>query len=178
MALMMDTILITVLAICLYTDLSKRKIYNIVVFPAAALGIALNTVWHGLPGLKFSAAGFCLGVAIFIIPYALGGMGAGDVKLLGTVGALKGPLFVFHAALGTALAGGLLALGILIWRRQLWGTVRRIALACALLLCPKRRIGEAFFLLERSPYSSFIPYGVAIFIGTLLAYWWGNPFAF
>lgn len=178
MALMMDTILITVLAICLYTDLSKRKIYNIVVFPAAALGIALNTVWHGLPGLKFSAAGFSLGVMIFIIPCALGGMGAGDVKLLGTVGALKGPLFVFHAALGTAMTGGLIALGILIWKRRLLDAVGRIAMACALLLGVRRRVGEAFSLLERNPCSSFLPYGAAIFLGTLLAYWWGNPFAF
>lgn len=178
MAVLINAILIIVLVICLYTDLRKRKIYNMVVFPAAALGIILNSAQHGLSGLKFSAAGLGLGVLIFIVPFALGGMGAGDVKLLGTVGALKGPLFVFQAALGTALAGGVIALGILIWRRQLWGAVKRIALACALFLGVRRRNRDAFLLLDRKPYSSLFPYGAAIFIGTLLAYWFGNVLAF
>jgi prepilin peptidase CpaA len=42
--------------------------------------------------------------------FALGGMGAGDVKLLGAVGAWLGPLAVVWVALYSGIAGGLLGL--------------------------------------------------------------------
>jgi len=123
MAGLPDLVLFIALAICLYTDLKEQKISNRVVFPAAAAGMIFHAAQGGLSGLKFSATGLGLGLLLFFLPFALGGLGAGDVKLLGAVGALKGPLFVFHAALGTACAGGLIALGILLWRRQLWNTL-------------------------------------------------------
>lgn len=175
MAVLPDLVLMVTLAVCLYTDLKERRIYNKVLFPAAAAGMIFYAARDGLSGLKFSAAGLGLGLLLFFVPYALGGLGAGDVKLLGAVGALKGPLFVFHAALGTALAGGVIALGILFWRRQIWTTFRRLALACGVLLVGKRSAAAGpLLMLERNPYSSLFPYGAAIFLGTLMAYWFGN----
>ena len=53
------------------------------------------------------------------IPFALGGMGAGDVKLMGVVGALKGPEFVWVAFLASAMAGGILAIGEMLKSGQL-----------------------------------------------------------
>lgn len=179
MAVLTDVILLLVLIICLYTDLKEHKIYNKVVFPAAAAGIIYYSVQHGLSGLKFSVPGLGLGMLLFFLPYVLGGLGAGDVKLLGAVGALKGPLFVFRAALGTALVGGLIALVILFWRQQLWGTLKRLALVWGIFLlgrCSSTR--RALLLLERTPYSSRFPYGVAIFLGTLLAYRFGDLLIF
>ena len=46
---------------------------------------------------------------MFLIFYLLGGMGGGDVKLMGGFGALLGPARLFEAALWTAGIGGLLA---------------------------------------------------------------------
>ncbi len=60
------------------------------------------------------AEGMALGIGIFILPYLVGGMGAGDVKLMGAVGAVLGPGGVFMAFLATALAGGILALLVML----------------------------------------------------------------
>lgn len=168
-----DVVLLTLLSVCLYTDLRERKIYNKVVFPAVAVGLILSTAQHGISGLISGASGLGMGILLFLLPFALGGLGAGDVKLLGAVGALKGPLFVCYAALGTALTGGVIAIGVLIRQRRVWATVKRLAFAGALFLCRKKGSG-ALLMLERTPYSALFPYGAAIFLGTILAYWFGN----
>ena len=54
-------------------------------------------------------AGWLIGVAIFFPFFALGGMGGGDVKLVGAIGACLGPMGALHVALGAAVAGGVVA---------------------------------------------------------------------
>ncbi len=170
-AVLADLTLLIVLVICLYTDLRDRKIYNPVVLPAVALGVFVNSLQHGLPGLVSSVTGFGLGVALFILPFAMGGLGAGDVKLLGAIGALKGASFVLYAAAGTALSGGVIALGFLLYQRSLMRTVKRLCLAVLFLFDMNGRgCLRSLELLEKKPYSNLFPYGAAIFFGVLLAY--------
>ena len=57
-----------------------------------------------------SSAGWFTGPAIFFVPFALRGLGGGDVKLLAALGAWVGPTDVM-ARPYTGVAGGLLALG-------------------------------------------------------------------
>ncbi len=57
-----------------------------------------------------STGGLFLGVAFLLPVYLIGGMGAGDVKLMGAVGSILGPQGVFIAFLYSAIAGGLYAL--------------------------------------------------------------------
>jgi len=94
--LFLNTVLIFMLLISLYTDIVERKIYNWTTIPAAVLGVILNFLADGAPGLKTSLMGLLTGLAVFLLPFLLGGMGAGDVKLMGAIGALKGPFFVFQ----------------------------------------------------------------------------------
>lgn len=107
---MVDLILVGAIAISIYTDLRSRRIYNWVVVPAAIGGLALNSWNAGLTGLGQSLSGLALGTGLLLIPFLLGGIGAGDVKLLGAVGALKGIGFVCTAFAVTALAGGVISL--------------------------------------------------------------------
>ena len=60
--------------------------------------------------MSFSAGGLALGIGLFIIPYVLGGMGAGDVKLMGAAGAILGPKGVIIASILVILAGGVYGL--------------------------------------------------------------------
>ncbi|HHV34461.1 MAG TPA: prepilin peptidase [Syntrophomonadaceae bacterium] len=169
LAVLADLVLFIVILICLITDLRERKIYNKVVFPAAAVGIIVNTAHLGLPGLWTSIGGLITGVLIFIVPFAMGGLGAGDVKLLGAVGALKGPLFALYTALGTALIGGVIALLVLLWQSRLLSTLKRLGAAVGVLVGGGGK--TALLFIDRTPYSSLIPYGLAIFLGTIAAYW-------
>jgi prepilin peptidase CpaA len=115
---MMDLSLIIfisgVLILAAITDVMHQRIPNWLTFPTMIIAIMYHTMKSGHAGLFFSLGGLALGIGIFIIPYLMGGMGAGDAKLLGAVGAVVGPSGVFTAALLTAVFGGVYALGLLL----------------------------------------------------------------
>ncbi|HET9832285.1 MAG TPA: prepilin peptidase [Vicinamibacterales bacterium] len=91
-------------------DLRTRRIPNVLTFGAALLAMAFNVVAHGSSGFMTASGGWLLGVVLFLPFFALGGMGAGDVKLLGAIGAWLGPETVLQVALYSVLAGGVFAL--------------------------------------------------------------------
>lgn len=87
-------------------------------YPTIFISLFCHLIMSGFNGLLFSLGGLTLGIAIFLIPYLMGGMGAGDVKLMGAVGAVIGPKGVFIAFLMTAIIGGFYALVLLIIQRR------------------------------------------------------------
>ena len=123
-------ILITILALALVaaaiTDIRSSKIPNLITFPLAMLGVIIHSVANGLDGFIFSLEGFGLGFGLLLIFYMLGGMGAGDVKLLGAVGAIIGPYDVFIAFLVTSCLGGLYAICLMVMTWGLPSTAERV----------------------------------------------------
>lgn len=162
--LMIDLFLIVLLMICAYTDLKRRRIYNVVVYPALVISIFTHLIFGGWEGLLFALTGFGTGLALLLIPYLMGGMGAGDVKLMALIGAMKGTAFILTAFLYIAILGGLIALGLLIMRRSVWYGVKR-ALVSLVLLRRGIRLSPA---LSVSTNSMLYPYGVAISAGTCI----------
>jgi len=154
-----DVILFVVLAISLLTDIRQRKILNIVTLPAMVVGVFYSVVSQGIRGFGMSCAGLVAGIALLFIPFLMGGIGAGDVKLLGAVGALKGPVFVFYSGLASAIAGGIIAVVILICRRRFYKVLKNTTWGFVTLrtefLTGKTFVGGAF------------PYGIAIVAGTV-----------
>ncbi|MCG1009770.1 prepilin peptidase [Salinicoccus sp. ID82-1] len=114
--MLINVILIMILAVCVATDVRKRKIYNKVIFPSLIAAFVLNTAMGGFSGFGESIIGFLVGLVLLLIPYILGGMGAGDVKLMALIGALKGYAFVLESFVYMALIGGLLAIMVIIMR--------------------------------------------------------------
>jgi prepilin peptidase CpaA len=98
-------------------DLARRQIANWI--PAAALAGGLG--WHigqsGWRGGLYALGGAAAGFAVFLIFYLLGGMGGGDIKLMAGFGALLGVQQMLWASFYTALVGGLIALGVVGFRR-------------------------------------------------------------
>jgi len=92
-------VLIAVLIISAVIDYRLQKIPNIITYPTMALAVGFHSFTHGGNGLYFSLSGLMAGIALLILPYFLGGMGAGDAKLMGAVGAVVGPREVFIAFL-------------------------------------------------------------------------------
>jgi len=107
-----------ILAFAVVSDLRFQRIPNVLTFAAIAVGLVYHWSTDGFEGLFFSAKGLGLGVSILILPYLFGAMGAGDVKLMGAVGAILGPMGLFVAFLFTAISGGVYGLAVLI-RRQI-----------------------------------------------------------
>lgn len=92
------------------SDARTRRIPNVLTFGAAACGLAANLAAGGWQGGLSSLEGWGLGLAAFLPLFLLGGMGAGDVKLLAAVGAWLGPAGAGWTALYAAIAGGAMAL--------------------------------------------------------------------
>ena len=107
-------VILIILAIAVGWDLKARKIPNALTIPAAAGGLIFHLTTTGMPGLKSSALGLATGLGVLLVLYLLGGMGGGDVKLLAALGAWLGPKSILITALYTGLAGGLLALGMIV----------------------------------------------------------------
>ena len=111
----METAHIVVLGVVLTAaaiDVRTHRIPNILTFGSAAVALVDHAWTGGAQGLGASAGGWGIGVALFLPMFLLRGMGGGDVKLLGAVGAWLGPMGVLYAGLYSVLAGGVLALVI------------------------------------------------------------------
>ena len=105
---------VTLLAAC--TDLWKFRVYNLLTLPALMAGLLVSTALGGWAGLGASLLGAGFGLGILVVFYALGGVGAGDVKLLTAVGAWLGPFWTVHVFIASALAAGVYAVGLILAR--------------------------------------------------------------
>jgi len=92
------------------SDLRTRRIPNVLTIGAALAGLLFNLLTGGWSAGAASVAGWLVGMAIFLAPFVLGGLGGGDVKLLGALGAWFGPTDAVWLALYAGVAGFVLAI--------------------------------------------------------------------
>lgn len=105
-------------------DLLTRRIPNWLTFPAVALGLGAQAWVAGWGGLLDGFLGVLLGFALFFPIYALGHMGAGDVKLQMAVGAWLGWWLGLHVAVGAVALGAAYALVEVVFRGRLFAVIR------------------------------------------------------
>src|SRR4051794_21936463 len=101
-----------VMVVAAVIDGIKLKVPNWLTFPMILLGLAFSAAhggWHGFLG---SLEGTLLGLALLLPLYSIGGMGAGDVKLLAGLGAWVGPWLTLQAFVATAVVGGVMAIAM------------------------------------------------------------------
>ena len=114
----MDTNLIiflsAVLIVAATFDLLVHKIPNLLTYPTMVSAVVYYFIIMGLDGALFSLKGLAVGIILFILPYLMGVMGAGDAKLMGAVGSLLGAKGVFIATVCTAIVGGCYAVILLL----------------------------------------------------------------
>ena len=128
---------LTIASLACVTDLSTRRIPNGLTFGAALAGLLYQFVSGGIDGLGHGALGWLVGAVVFILPFALGGLGGGDVKLLAALGAWLGPQDALWLALYTGVAGGVMALVV----SAIHGYLRTAIQNVYLLLCHWRVAG-------------------------------------
>lgn len=125
-------------------DLRCQKIPNLVTFPTMVVALAYHAQATGLNGFLFSAGGLALGIGLFIVPYALGGMGAGDVKLMGALGAIVGAKGIIVTSILVILAGGVYGLILFVLNprytaallKRLWVTLTTFVCTRQFILMP------------------------------------------
>src|SRR5438067_13888132 len=105
-----------VLVLAAVIDGFELKVPNWVTFPFIISGWIYSTAAFGFEGLGWSLLGTVIGLALLLPAYAIGGMGAGDVKLLAGVGAWVWAGATFWAFCVSAVAGGIIAVGMVLVR--------------------------------------------------------------
>ncbi|PQP83132.1 prepilin peptidase [Paenibacillus sp. PCH8] len=100
------------------TDVRSMKIPNRLTLPVTAAGVLAHIIWGGWDGFLFSVAGFAAGFGILFLMYAIGAVGAGDVKLFGGIGAWTGLTFGIHVIIYSVLYAGAIGLVILLFRKD------------------------------------------------------------
>lgn len=155
--LILDVPLLTIVLVAAWTDVRDGKVYNRLTYPAIVLGLLLNALVRppGM-GLGPAALGFLVGFVPLFLAYAAGGLGGGDVKLAGAVGAFLGPLLTAYAMLYSFLAGAVLCLLLILYREGLGGLFHRVR---------NLRSGEG----GEGHVSIRFPFAVAILIGVAWA---------
>ena len=159
--LAINIILILLALTSFITDISKNKIYNAQTYPSMALGLILGYAAGGGHGILMSFAGLLTGLALLFIIFLAGGIGAGDVKLLGAIGALKGTVFVLWTIFYTGLIGGVLAFALLILKGRLLSTFKNLF---TFVRHPVKARGN-----QKPEERMYLPYGVAISLGSIWA---------
>ncbi|MBN2008858.1 prepilin peptidase [candidate division KSB1 bacterium] len=160
----LSILLIIIVIVAAYTDITRRKIHNILTLPAIVVGLALNVILPGQSGIWNSLLGFAVGFGIFLVMFLFGGMGGGDVKLMGAIGAFKGYPFILDAMLFSIFTGGILALLVMAFRGTLLKGLKNIAQSVFSFLIPHV---QAEPLIKEDSHK--IPFGFCIAVGTIVA---------
>jgi prepilin peptidase CpaA len=161
-----------VLIVAAVIDGVKLKVPNRITYPFILLGWLYSGVFYGWEGLGSSLLGTACGLALLLPAYAIGGMGAGDVKLLAGVGAWCWSTTTFFAFCVSAIVGGVLAVAMVLWARQLkhhFYQFVAIAQEIAIIKNPETLAGIAA---ERKSTMRLLPYGIPITIGTIAYFAW------
>jgi prepilin peptidase CpaA len=151
------------------TDAATRRIPNALTLGAAVVAAAFAAATGGVHALIWSVAGFAVGLLLFLPLFALRAMGGGDVKLMAAFGAWLGPALVCWVAVYGAIAGGLLALPLLIWRGRLGTTLGNMWA----IVAHWRREGvkpHPVATLD-NPGAVRMPYALPIALGALATLW-------
>jgi len=160
-------LLIVVLAAAVY-DVRYRRIPNWLSLSGILLGLALNAfLYRGWPGLRLSLQGLALGFGVYFMLYALRAMGAGDVKLMGAVGAIVGWRDWFGTFLITAIIGGAMALILMALRGRIRKTLWNVGFILSELKSGRPAYMKKEELDVRSPKAFGLPHGAVIAVGAI-----------
>jgi len=134
---------VLIVGVAAVIDARTREVPHWVV--AALLAVAaIHAAWvSGAAGWHRFGTGLLVGLAVPALLYFVGGLGAGDVKLLAALGAMLGPWSILSALIYTGLFAGVLSAYALSRGQRTFAYVPAIALGLALHVIASQGWGYA-----------------------------------
>lgn len=149
------------------TDVRDRRIPNRLTYPAMIAGLVVQAAVHGWRGLLLSLAGGLIFGGLFLFFHLVRAMGAGDVKLAAALGCIVGPAGSWQVMFATAVAGGALAIVVMVFTGRVLKTLRNTLAVVGFHAVHGLRTHPEVNL--DNPSAVRLPYGLAFAAGTL--YW-------
>ena len=151
-----------------WLDWRTRKIPNWLTVSGFVIGIGVRSVLLGWQGALSSLEGVGLALAVLLPLVLLHGLGAGDWKLMGSVGALLGPWAMLVVLFVTILVSGVMAVLTMMQAGRVFTTLRNIvALIKGFFVFGWR--GNPKFTID-NPGLLKLPFGVAAALATLICF--------
>jgi len=164
----LQVVLLLVVGIAAVYDIRYRRIPNWLVLSGIVLGTSLNTFLFGWPGLRFSLLGLGLAFLVYFPLYLLRGMGAGDVKLMASVGSMVGWSDWVGIFMITAILGAMAAIALLLSRNRLRRGLANVGYLIAELVSFRAPYARNEELDLSSSKSLKLPHGVVIACGCVV----------
>ena len=145
---------------------ASRTIPNWLTYPSVIAGLTLHLVLGGWRGLLSSLGAAAIVFLLVLGFFAIDAMGAGDLKLMTAVAAFAAMPYVFQVLFWTSIAGGIMALGLITWKRQFGKRIGNVWMLVmhhfhsGLVPKPELRMD--------SPDALRMPYGPAIALGAVV----------
>lgn len=156
----------------------QLKVPNWITLPMIASGWVYSAVSYSIVGdpwyvgLAWSIAGTAIGLGLLLPPYAIGGMGAGDVKLLAGVGAWVHCSNTLMAFCVTVIVGGLIAVGQIAWHRGFTKHFKQLIFITNEIVTVRNPETLSQIAAQRKSSMCLLPYGIPICIGTIGYFAW------
>lgn len=143
-----------------WLDWRFRRIPNWLTVSGFFLGLGINGVLSGWSGILSGLEGAGIGLGVFLVPVILRGIGAGDLKLMGALGACLGPWRLANVLLVAVLIAGIMAVLEIIRRRRIKETLINMGVLVRAFATFGLGAREGVVTLD-NPSSLRLPFGVA-----------------
>lgn len=164
--------------IAAYIDGKELRVPNKLTFPMIIAGWMWSSIYYGMSGdgwyygLMWSLAGTAVGVATLLPAYAIGGMGAGDVKMMAAIGAWVHCTITFYAFCVGSIVGAILAVIMIIASGEGRKHFNQFFFILNEISTVKDPEKLAQIATERKTKMRLLPYGIPMAIGTVLYFAW------
>ena len=149
-------------------DWRSRRIPNWLTVPGLLFGVTVHAVLTGWHGTVFALEGAGLALVILLPLVLLRGLGAGDWKLMGAVGAMLGPVLLLFVLSGSILTSGLMAVVQMMRTGRVVETFRNLWVLLKAFFSFGLRVHPHISL--DNPKLMKLPFGVAVAAATLICF--------
>jgi len=150
----------------------ELKVPNWLTFTMIISGWIYSVVAFGWEGLWWSLLGTAIGIVLLLPAYAIGGMGAGDVKLLAGVGAWLHGTHVFYAFCLSTVFGAIIAILMVLARRSWKKHAGQFWMILGEIMTIRDPDQLSTIAAKRKSSMLLLPYGIPIAIGSIVYFAW------